>query len=135
MGNYYSGMSFPFRFGANGGVRGNTLTPEEHDRIKESIRQILFTRKGERIFQPDFGSRLPDYVFESIEDLDTRALLKFEVENAIREQEPRVEVLEVRVYTSPDEEGKLIIDVDVLIIQFATEATLNYQMSTYGNVT
>lgn len=134
MTNYYKGISFPFRFGANGGVRTSVLTPDEHDRIYQSIYQILFTFQKERVNNPEIGSRLRTYLFEPYDEINTLALIKFEVEKAISEQEPRVEVLDVRVYTVDGEEGKIYIDVDVLIIQFATETTLQYEFSkTNGN--
>lgn len=135
MTNYYKGISFPFGFGANGGVRTSILTPEEHDRIYQSIYQILFTYKRERVNNAEIGSRLREYIFESYDDINTRALIKHEVEKAIEEQEPRVEVLDVRVYTLEDEEGKIFIDIDVLILQFASEATLEYEMSANNNAT
>ena len=128
MSNYYKGIAFPFGFGANGGVKTSILTHEEHDRIYQSIYQILFTFKRERINNAEFGSRLKAYLFESFDDINTKSLIKFEVEKAITEQEPRVEVLDVRVYTVDGEEGKIFIDVDVLIIQFSTNTTLSYQM-------
>ena len=129
MTNYYKGISFPFGFGASGGVRTSALTPEEHDRIYQSIYQILFTFKKERVNNAEIGSRLKEYLFEPYDDINTLALIKFEVQRSIEEQEPRVEVLDVRVYTQNGEEGKIYIDVDVLIIQFATVQTLEYEFT------
>ena len=135
MSNYYKGIAFPFKFGSNGGVRTSTLTPDDHDRIYQSIYQILFTYKKERINNSEIGSRLKEYLFEPFDDINTLALIKFEVEKAIAEQEPRVEVLDVRVYTLDGEEGKIYIDVTVLIIQFTTSTTLQYEFSKVDNNT
>ena len=127
MSNIYKGISYPFRFGVGGGVRKSKLTPDDFSRIRESIYQIIFTFKRERVNNNEIGSRIREYLFEPYDDINTLALLKFEVENAIKEQEPRVELLDVRVYTLDGEEGKIHIDVDVLIIQFATTTTLQYE--------
>lgn len=129
MSNSYKGISFPFRFGVGGGVQKSELTPEDFSRIRESIHQIIFTYLKERVNENHIGSRLKEYLFESYEDINTLGLIKFEVEKAISEQEPRVNVLDVRVYTLPGEEGKIYIDVDVEIIQFATEATFSYNFT------
>lgn len=129
MTNYYKGISFPFRFGGNGGVKSSVLTPEDFSHLRESIYQIIFTYKNERINENHIGSNIREYIFEDYEDINTLALIKFGIETVIAEQEPRVEVLDVRVYTVPTEEGKIYIEVDAFIIQFSTETTFQYEYS------
>lgn len=131
----YKGIAFPFSFGSNGGTRTSQLTHSEHDRIYQSIYQIIFTYVNERVNNYEFGSKLREYIFESYDDINTLALIKFEVERCITRFEPRVEVLDIRVYTLPEEEGRIFIDVDVLIIQFATEASFSYQMEANSSAT
>ena len=59
------GLSFPFRFDRrSGSPQVSSSTSDDHEHIKESIRQILGTRIGERFMRPDFGSRLHELVFE-----------------------------------------------------------------------
>lgn len=126
MTNYYKGISFPFRFGSNGGVTQTELTPTDFDRIRESLWQIIFTYKNERIFLNYFGSRIKEYLFEPADDINTLALIKFEVEKSIEENEERVELLDVRVYTVDAEEGKIYIDIEAKIIQFSKVAVFQY---------
>lgn len=67
--------------------------------VEESIRLILGTRLGERVYRPNFGSRLSELVFSP---MNSRTLLqtRLYVEEAIRQWEPRI-ILE-GVFTQPD---------------------------------
>ena len=56
------GWSFPVRLqGRAGTIR---LSEYEED-VRESIRIILATSKGERVMRPDFGCGIHDMVFRS----------------------------------------------------------------------
>jgi len=61
------------------------------DSVKQSILNILLTRKGTRIFNSQFGSNLEDYLFE-IQDEATEFAAKNEVIRAINKWEKRVEL-------------------------------------------
>ena len=52
-------IGFPFRIDS----RGRTALDTEEDHISGMIRQILFTRPGERPNRPDFGSGLMQLAF------------------------------------------------------------------------
>lgn len=123
----YKGISYPFRFGSTGGVNNSELTVDDQSKIHESVYQIIFTSKNERIYNTNFGSNVRKYLFEPFDDISTLSLIKFEVTKAVSEQEPRIEVIDVRVYTTDGEDSKIYIDLDVLILQFSKEVTLNYE--------
>ena len=53
-------IDFPFYFDG----RGRTATTDYDDHIRDMIEQFLFTRLGERVNRPDFGSGLLGMVFE-----------------------------------------------------------------------
>ena len=86
------GLKFPFQFSRqSGGTRISTATSRAQDHIHESIRQILSTRPGERFLRPDFGSRLPDLLFEG-NDTILQGLLRHEVIDALTRWEPRINI-------------------------------------------
>jgi phage baseplate assembly protein W len=58
------------------------------DSVKSSITRILGTRRGERFFRPQFGSRLEDILFEPLDDI-TALDLQHEV-NLLLQEEPRL---------------------------------------------
>ena len=64
--------------------------------IARSIRNIVFTQPGEKFFNPDFGSRITESLFENMDEVSALAI-RDEIENSIKNFEPRVNVREVKV--------------------------------------
>jgi phage baseplate assembly protein W len=79
--------------------------------IRESILIILRTAKGERVMRPDFGCGLEDLVF-SVNDSTTLGLAEFEVREALRQWEPRVEILDVKASVMGAQASGIRISVD-----------------------
>jgi len=67
--------------------------------IARSIRNLVLTYPGERFFDENLGSRVSQSLFENIDDI-TASIIKDEIENTIRNYEPRVNLIDVKV--SPD---------------------------------
>jgi|TARA_Y100000114_G_C11671566_1_gene284034 phage baseplate assembly protein W len=64
--------------------------------IARSLRNIVFTRPGEKFFDPDFGSRITESLFENMDEVSALAI-RDEIEFSITNFEPRVNLIEVRV--------------------------------------
>lgn len=62
--------------------------------LSSNVRQILLTRKGERLMQPEFGTVLDQFIFEMNDDI-LLPVVQSEVTQAIKLWEPRVEVSSV----------------------------------------
>jgi phage baseplate assembly protein W len=70
--------------------------------VKQSIKNLLLTRPGERPFQPNLGSELYSILFEPM-DAVTVETLKGVISNCIGNYEPRVKLQEVAVNPNYDE--------------------------------
>ena len=105
------GLTFPQRINAKGFIE---FTGDIRTLVRESVYQILGTRIGERVMVPEFGSRLPELLFEPIDEI-TVALARVYVIEAIEKWEPRVELNEVAVTINPDS-GWVEIFADYVII-------------------
>jgi len=70
--------------------------------ISRSVRNIVFTTPGEKFFQPSFGSRVSQMLFENMDEI-TSLSIRDEIENSIRRFEPRVDLKSVQV--NPDFDG------------------------------
>jgi uncharacterized protein len=81
------------------------------EKIRQSIWIILSTAPGERLMLPEFGCGVHDLVFEA-----NTAALRAQVEEKIRlamlRWEPRIDVLDVRVETTPEARNYLLIRID-----------------------
>jgi len=67
--------------------------------IARSIRNLIFTLRGERFFNPNLGSGVSKLLFENMDEI-TASVLKDEIKNTIDVYEPRVNLISVDV--SPD---------------------------------
>ena len=64
--------------------------------IARSIRNIIFTARGDKPFNPFFGSRVSELLFDPMDQITTLAI-KTEIEETIKNFEPRVDLKEVQV--------------------------------------
>ena len=70
--------------------------------IARSIRNIVFTSPGEKFFNPDFGSRVSESLFENVDNVSALAI-KDEIKSSIINFEPRVNLLDTIVASNPDD--------------------------------
>lgn len=113
-GHASKGLSFPFRFNRrSGGPQLLSSALEMHQKVRESIFQILNTRIGERLMRPDFGSRLHELVFEP-NDTVLHGLIRYYVIDAIKRWEKRVMVNDVTIDPGPDKTDKKTLLVNIV---------------------
>ena len=70
--------------------------------IARSIRNIVFTSPGEKFFNPDFGSRISESLFENVDEVSALAI-EDEIKSSIINFEPRVNLSFVNVNPNPDD--------------------------------
>lgn len=80
--------------------------------IARSVQNLVLTINNERFFEPTIGSSVTALLFENI-DLQTGNRIQLEIENTIKNYEPRVDLQSVEVTPNYDE-GRF----DVLITYF-----------------
>ncbi len=103
------GWGFPVRPGPTGRL---ALVGGEQ-RIRESIWIVLSTAPGERQMRPEFGCGIHDLVFQP-NTAALRGLVREKVREALIRWEPRIDLVDVRVETSPEEMARnhLLIAID-----------------------
>jgi phage baseplate assembly protein W len=69
--------------------------------ISRSVRNLVFTVNGERLFNQNIGSRVSRFLFENLDDT-TAIALRDEIEYTIVNFEPRVDLIEVNVVPNYD---------------------------------
>lgn len=86
-----------------------TLT--DADLIKRDLLNELYTRKGERLMRPNFGSIVWDLLMDpSTKDLDRR--VKEDIERIIQ-KDPRVELLKAQVFVL---DHSILAEVDLRFV-------------------
>ena len=85
--------------------------------IARSIRNLVLTAPGERFFNNGLGSRVNELLFENVDDL-TASSVKSEIENTIKNFEPRVRLLSTKVAANVDSyEFDVIIRYEIVGIE------------------
>ena len=82
--------------------------------VNRSIRNLILTDRGERLYQPDIGSDIRQMLFEPMIQTTSDLIRKF-VQNTITNYEPRVKVLNIDV-TAYENQNAYAITITYLII-------------------
>lgn len=90
------GLAFPLQINMQGRVQISSTIRN----IEESIQIILRTQLGERVYRPDFGSRLSELTFAPM-NTQTLLLLRLHVQEALEKWEPRIVLDEIRAEPDP----------------------------------
>lgn len=94
----------------------------EHAVIR-SVKNIILTDKGERLYQPSLGSDIKKMLFEPMLPA-TAELISQYIQDAIQQHEPRAKVLDVEV--EPDYNNNLYkVSMTFMIINKEDPITLN----------
>lgn len=97
-GEVYTDISYTFIHPAT----GNLLLSSDLEAIKNSIKNIVLTPKGSRPFNPEFGSRVGNLLFENASPLITIAM-RSEIFKVISKYERRVKDVVVDVSDDNDD--------------------------------
>jgi len=117
------GLSFPLQLDENGRLMGCSY--EEH--IRQSIRTLLLTGRGERVMRREFGNRLGAFLFENI-DATTATLIKSQVRSVVELYEPRVEIEEIKVLGTPREPGVIGVELFYRIRSTGASQSVNIKI-------
>ncbi len=113
------GWKFPVQVDAAGAI---ALSEHEED-IREAIRLVLLTSRGERLMRPEFGGGLHDFVFATMSATNLGAV-QAAIRQALLDWEPRAELLGVEVQPDPGDLGRLLVDIDYRVRATNTQFNL-----------
>ena len=88
-------------------AHGDLAQVKKSTAINRSLKNILMTNAGERLFQPDIEGGLGPLLFENFNDLTT-SRIESKIRQAIGKFEPRADVQSVNVKPSPDDNAYLV---------------------------
>lgn len=95
----------------------------DEESIKESIRNLIRTNRGERPFQPNLGSDLSKYLFENLTP-DVEITLKDMIAETINTYEPRASLIAVDILSNP-QRNYLEVTIVFNVINKEEPVTLN----------
>lgn len=86
--------------------------------IKESVKNLVLTKFGERIFNPYVGTNITSYLFEQM-DVTIADAITTEVTEVLKNFESRILVNEINVYED-EEENTIELEIEYTILQSGT---------------
>lgn len=104
------GIKYPFTSDNDEGVfldLNNTVT----DGVKSKVLHLIFTPKGSKLRDPDFGTNLISYIF-SQDGGTTLDDIKTEITSQIVKYIPLVEFRNINVYKEDDDRNSIIVSVE-----------------------
>jgi len=99
------------------------------DLAKQDLLNELYTRKGERIMSPDFGSIIWDLLFDPMSD-ETIQLIQEDMERILT-KDPRLELRQLDVREDFDTQTIIV----AIILNYVPTATLTELVATFSRDT
>jgi phage baseplate assembly protein W len=87
------------------------LNDNDNDAIKSDLLHLILTRKGERFYNPEFGTDLLRFIFEP-EDGITLSHIKEEITNVIKRYLPKLDITNISVDQSDENYHAAVVRID-----------------------
>jgi len=92
----------------------NLISDSDENAINNAIDNIIFTKPGERVGDPEFGCKASELLFDQMSFI-TEHLLHEIIEDAITKYEPRIDLNNVEVTAEPDKNYySVLITYDII---------------------
>ena len=105
-------------------VKNDLVLSVDDKAVIRSVRNLILTNHYERPFHPEIGSNVRKMLFEPISPL-TANYLQREIEDTIKNFEPRVRIQQVLVQTAPDSNAYSAI-ISFFINNNTAPTTINF---------
>ena len=107
---------------------GGLKTVEDQSSVRQAILLLLSTTPGERVMRPDYGCDLRKLLFEP-NDNTTAGLAIHYVRRALDRWEPRAAVLRLDAGRHPEDDARLVIELEYRVRATQQVEQLNLSMN------
>ena len=109
--DYAIGLSLPLQMSTN----TFNQTYDNLVQLKSNVRNLLLTRKGERVAQPNFGTNLHNLLFEQNDD-NLEGKIYQAVESSIKYWLPQLSIAEIVVEATDEMKNENQVGVSITFI-------------------
>jgi len=103
----YIGLTYPIRQGTNTDFE---LTKSSFEQAEYNLTNLLLTQRGERLYQPEFGSNLRRLCFEQVDD-ELIESIELDVKNTVEQWLPYIIINEIEVLTDDGNTSKIYVQI------------------------
>jgi phage baseplate assembly protein W len=104
----YININYPFKDSGKGFFLD--LNDEDSQAIKADLLHLILTRRGQRLYKPDFGTDLLKFIFEP-EDGMTMVGIKEEIYNVVKTYLPQLQIDELSIVESDEDEYAAVVTI------------------------
>lgn len=108
----YININYPFKNSNEGFFLD--LNSEQNAAIKADLMHLILTRKGQRLYNPDFGTDLLKYIFEP-EDGLTFSNIQDDIKMVVKKYLPRLQINQILIDQSIESEHAAVVRIDYTI--------------------
>ena len=105
-------IQFPFQDDPDG--KFLKMNSEAKKAIKADLMHLLLTNKGERLYLPDFGANLRQYLFNQNEEISYNAI-KNEINEAVKKFIPNLTITELTTETLDENIHGVTVKIDYIV--------------------
>lgn len=105
-------INFPFRNSLDGFFLD--MNSSDAPAIKADLVHLILTRKGQRLYNPDFGTDLLRFIFEPNDSLTLNGITQ-EIKTAVNKYLPKLKINEITVTESTESEYAAVVRIDYII--------------------
>src|SRR6478736_2565242 len=109
MAKKFLNIHYPFKDSTKGFFL--ELNGDDNDAIKSDLLHIILTRKGQRLYKPDFGTDLLKFIFEP-EDGMTLTAIKSEIVTEVSKYLPQINIDNITVEESEDTDHLAVVTIN-----------------------
>ncbi len=105
-------INFPFKNSTDGFFLD--MNSSDGPAIKADLLHLILTRKGQRLYNPDFGTDLLKFIFEPNDSLTLNGITQ-EIKTVVSKFLPKLKINEISVNESPESEYAAVVRIDYII--------------------
>lgn len=105
-------------------TRGKTFSTSDIETVKRDLLNHIYTIPGERVMQPNFGTRIPLMEFEPL-DPNSIKIIKDDLA-MVMNYDPRVRLIDIAVLAMPDNNA-IVALIDIEFVKFNVTETMKLE--------
>lgn len=117
--NQFYGIKYPFSTEDSENYYVD-LNSNLKDKVRSMLLHVVFTPKGQKIRDLEFGTNLIKYIFEPNDEL-TWGDVKNEIKDVVNKYIPNITVNDISVLDSEETKGKIYVRLDYTVSNGLTE--------------
>jgi phage baseplate assembly protein W len=110
----YINIKYPFADSKNGFLL--ELNSDTNQAIKSDLLHLIFTHKGQRLYNPDFGTNLIKFIFEPNDEITYASVLD-EIKTVTKKFLPNLSFKQLEIAPVDDSDYAAIITIEYIITE------------------